>query len=155
MIAALGLPQHARILEVGCGRGVALPVLEERLRPTRLVGIDIDPALLTIAGQQNQDLGAKVEVTLGDVRALPFPDADFDLVIDFGTCYHISRAGEALREIVRVLTPGGSFVTETRLSQLLSHPIRSRLRPLPWAAAPGLRRHRRALLWERRQRCVL
>ena len=43
MIRALRLPRRQRILEIGCGRGVALPVLDERLTPIELVGLDIDP----------------------------------------------------------------------------------------------------------------
>jgi hypothetical protein len=46
-------------------------------------------------------------------------------VFDFGTCYHISEPAAALSEIERVLAPGGRFVTETRLNQLVSHPVRS------------------------------
>src|SRR5689334_6917323 len=45
LISALGLPRGGRVLEIGCGRGIALPVLAERLVPTALVGVDIDPAL--------------------------------------------------------------------------------------------------------------
>ena len=36
------------------------------------------------------------------MRVLPFPEASFDLVVDFGTCYHVSRRALALREITRV-----------------------------------------------------
>src|SRR5919107_1405525 len=42
MLHALRLPHRARVLEIGCGRGVALPVLDDRLEPAELVGIDID-----------------------------------------------------------------------------------------------------------------
>jgi len=44
LVRALGLARGERILEVGCGRGVALPVFAERLAPRELVGIDIDPS---------------------------------------------------------------------------------------------------------------
>src|SRR4051812_20124013 len=46
MLRALRLPRGGRVLEVGCGRGIALPVLSERLEPAELVGVDIDPSLI-------------------------------------------------------------------------------------------------------------
>src|SRR3954469_21506703 len=49
MLRALGVPYDARILEVGCGRGVALPAIREHRAPARLVGLDIDPELLSHA----------------------------------------------------------------------------------------------------------
>lgn len=78
---------------------------------------------------------------------MPFPDGSFDVVIDFGTCFHVSRPEAALCEIARVLDARGRFVHETRLSQLLAHPCRSTGRKLPWTAAPQLVRSRTALLW--------
>ena len=84
------------------------------------------------------------------MRGLPFPEASFDLVVDFGTCYHVSRRAQALREIARVLAVGGRFVYETRPSQLLAHPVRSWGRRLPWDAVPELVPDRHALLWASR-----
>jgi protein-L-isoaspartate O-methyltransferase len=49
MLRALGLPRRVRVLEVGCGRGVALPVLAQHLEPARLVGVDVDRSLLDVA----------------------------------------------------------------------------------------------------------
>ena len=73
----------------------------------------------------------------------------FDVVIDFGTCYHIPGAADALDEIARVLVPGGLFVHETRIAQLFAHPIRSQRTRLPWSAAPNLAVDRRGMLWAR------
>jgi SAM-dependent methyltransferase len=95
-----------------------------------------------------------VELVRADVRELPFPDQTFDVVIDFGTCSHISRPAEAMSEITRVLAPGGSFCHETPLMQLLSHPVRSGGRTLPWDQVPQLLGGRRALLWSSRRRCA-
>ena len=53
MLRALGLPRGARILEVGCGRGVALPLFAERLAPAVLVGVDVDPALVAVARRRD------------------------------------------------------------------------------------------------------
>ena len=152
MIRVLGLPMHGRVLEIGCGRGVALPVLGRLLRPSRLVGLDPDGAFLEEARLRLSDAGVAAELVPGDVRCMPFPDAAFDLIVDFGTCYHIARPETALAEITSVLAPGGLFVHETPLSQVLSHPLRSFGRRIPWRLGPSLERHRTALLWSARRR---
>jgi ubiquinone/menaquinone biosynthesis C-methylase UbiE len=144
MAWALGLAKGGRVLEVGCGRGVALPVLARLLRPQRLVGLDIDRSLLERARERTAGRVGLVELRLGDVRALPFPDASFD------TCYHVARREQALREIARVLATGGRFVHETRLSQLLSHPVRSWRRRLPLETVAELAPEKHALLWASR-----
>jgi SAM-dependent methyltransferase len=156
LIRALRLPRGGRVLEVGCGRGVALPVLAERLRPDALVGVDIDRALVEQARRRIVRTGTRAVVHVADVRDLPFDDATFDVVIDFGTCYHVSggRAGRcaALAEIARVLRVGGLFVHETPVAQHLAHPVRSFGRRLPWAQVTGLTSERRAVLWTARRR---
>ena len=139
MQRVLDLPRGRDVLEVGCGGGSGLSALRTLLAPRRLVGIDIDRAALTRVRD--------AEVHVADVRALPFADASFDLVFDFGTLWHIARAGDALREIARVLRPGGAFVHETKLNQLASHPVRSLVRRVPWAAATALRPSKSTLLW--------
>lgn len=154
MLRALDLPRGGRVLQVGCGRGIALPALARHLRPVHLVGIDIDPTLLAEAGRRVQEAGIPAEVIVADVRQLPFSDQDFDVVIDFGTCFHVARPDDALREVARTLAPRGIFATETGLNQLLSHPIRSRGRYLPWRAAPALAPRRRAGLWQSHWRCA-
>jgi ubiquinone/menaquinone biosynthesis C-methylase UbiE len=155
MIRALGLSPGGRVLEVGCGRGVALPVLARLLRPSFLVGLDIEPALLAEARARLDAEGITAEVVPGDVRRMPFRRASFDLVVDFGTCYHIARPGAALAEIARVLALGGLFVHETPVSQLLSHPVRAFGRRLPWKVFACFERRRTAVLWSARRRRVL
>ena len=152
MVRALRLPTGGRVLEVGCGRGVALPVLARLLRPARLAGLDLDPALLDEARARAEAEGIAVDLVPGDIRCIPFPDGAFDLVVDFGTCYHIARAAEALAEIARVLAPRGLFVHETPLSQLFAHPFRSFGRRMPRPFSIGFERHRAALLWAARRR---
>jgi SAM-dependent methyltransferase len=150
MAWALDLPSGGRVLEVGCGRGVALPALSRLLRPRRLVGLDVDGRLLEIARERTDGVADGIELQEGDVRALPFDDASFDLVVDFGTCYHVARRAQALAEVARVLVEGGRFVHETRLSQLLAHPVRSWGRLLPWQSVPELVGETQALLWASR-----
>jgi ubiquinone/menaquinone biosynthesis C-methylase UbiE len=150
VVRAMRLPADARILEVGCGRGIALPVFDRLCEPRRLVGLDIDGELLLEAADHLREQGTRAELCRGDVRRMPFADAAFDVVVDFGTLYHIARSPAALEEIARVLGPGGVFVYETKASQLLSHPVRSHGRRLPAAATHGLRRRRWAMLWASR-----
>lgn len=152
LIRALGLPSGGRVLEIGCGRGVALGPLARRLKPRLLVGLDVDPLLLGVARERMTREGVAASIEQADVRALPFAGASFDIVIDFGTCYHIPRPADALREIVRVLAPGGLFVSETVSSQLLSHPWRTRGRRLPWRTVPELGVVREGLLWKARRK---
>jgi ubiquinone/menaquinone biosynthesis C-methylase UbiE len=117
------------------------------------VGLDVDRGLLDQARRRLSGTRTRAELVLGDIRRLPFPDGDFDLIIDFGTCFHVARADEALREVSRALVAGGIFATETKLNQWFSHPLRSHGRFLPWSAASGLVHQRHAGLWQSRFRC--
>jgi SAM-dependent methyltransferase len=155
MIKALSIPKCLRILEVGCGRGVALSVFLERLAPAELWGVDVDPDLVRVA--RDRISAGKLDATVveGDVRSLPFPAGRFDLVIDFGTCYHVSGGRDgarlALAEIARVLVPWGRFVHETPVAQHLAHPVRSFAHTLPWRGAP-FAFERTGALWSMRRK---
>jgi ubiquinone/menaquinone biosynthesis C-methylase UbiE len=152
LVRALRVPTGGRMLEIGCGSGAALLELAIRIHPTYVAGADIDRALLDGARNRFTSAGVAADFFHVDVRSLPFADESFDLLIDFGTCYHIGRPAVALQEISRVLRPGGLFVHETPVSQLLAHPVRSFGRTLPWLTAPGLRRCRTAILWAARRK---
>lgn len=132
---------------IGCGAGVALPALHRLCETDVIVGIDVDAAALRTAAERTRALSPRIELIRADARSLPLPDASFDAVVDFGTCYHISRAQEALAEIARVLRPGGVFATETKLSQFVSHPIRSHGRRLHMRGVTELRPRRHCGLW--------
>lgn len=150
MVKIMNLPLHKRILEIGCGPGVALPPLANLCKPTRLVGIDSDADLLCQAHARLRDREIRAELYQQDVRNLAFSDAAFDIVIDFGTCYHINRRVMALKEISRILSKGGLFVCETPFNQFLSHPVRSFRKRIPWQFAPELRISRYAVMWSSR-----
>ena len=106
----LKVPRGGRVLELGCGRGVALPRLTQLLDPSLLVGLDSERELLRRAKDRCSTAGIPAMLVQGDVRAVPFEDGSFDVVIDFGTCYHVSGGEAAIGEVERVLTPGGVFV---------------------------------------------
>ena len=158
MLRALDLPRGGRILEVGCGRGIALPVLSERLTPSSLTGLDINGALIARAERRVRAFGIDATLIEGDVRDIPLESSSVDLVIDFGTCYHVSGGVEgsrlALSEIARVLRTDGLFVHETRIAQHLAHPVRSFGLSLPWTSVPVLAYDRAAVLWGVRRKCA-
>jgi ubiquinone/menaquinone biosynthesis C-methylase UbiE len=148
----LSVGRGRRVLEVGCGRGVALPVLARLCAPALLAGIDVDPTAVELARERVRRLGVSAELHVGDVREMPFDDAEFEVVIDFGTCYHIDDPGRALGEIGRVLRDDGLFVHESRLAQLVAHPIRASFRQLWRSASSTLPVERHAGFWVARRR---
>lgn len=148
LLAMLDLPRYQRVLEVGCGGGSSLTAMARGCAPSRLVGLDIDERLLALAKERLAQAGVHAELVHGDVRRLPFADASFDLVFDFGTSYHIARPREGLREIARVLRPGGRCVVESRFNQWTSHPWRAARNALPWWHAPDMGLVSRSLLWQ-------
>src|SRR3712207_347073 len=113
LIRSLRLPRGARVLEVGCGRGDALVPLAELCAPEQLTGRDVDERLLAEAREHLGRRGVRAELGRGGVRAMPFPRASFDVVVDCGTCWRVADPERALAEIDRVLAPGGRFVHET------------------------------------------
>jgi ubiquinone/menaquinone biosynthesis C-methylase UbiE len=152
LLRLLPVPFGGRMLEIGCGRGVALPSLAALCAPIRLVGVDIDPDLVEIARRHAARWRVDAELLVADARALPFPAESFDVVLDFGTCYHIDHPDIALREIARVLASGGRFIHESTLAQRIAHPFRTSGRSLPWSTSPDLKAERGALLWASRMK---
>jgi SAM-dependent methyltransferase len=122
----------SRILEVGCGSGFGLALLEKRFRPSRLVGFDLMPEQIAIA--RARDLG-HAELRVGDVCAIDDADGSYDAVFVFGILHHVPAWRDALREIGRVLRPGGvllieeleeRFVSFSDRYLMTSHPVEAR-----------------------------
>jgi ubiquinone/menaquinone biosynthesis C-methylase UbiE len=101
-------PSGSSVLDVPCGGGVAL----RGLRPgqgVRYVAVDISPAMLdrTMQVARARQVAAQVEPVLADVARLPFPDGEFDLVVSFTGLHCFPDPHQAVREMGRVLHPGG------------------------------------------------
>ena len=98
------------ILEVGPGPGHLAERLLTLLPDGRWTGLDIDRAMLDTAERRLADAGLEARSTAveGDVTALPFDDASFDLVVSSLSAHHWSDAAAGFREIRRVLRPGAT-----------------------------------------------
>ena len=94
----------AAVLDAGAGRGVQFP-FDYREHVGRMAGVDVDPAVL-----ENPCL---TDAAVADMAHLPFDDASFDLVFSKYVFEHLTRPASAMRELRRVLTPGGHLLVHT------------------------------------------
>ena len=109
----LALQPGQRVLEVGCGNGVFLSRLAQAVAPFgRVVGIDHAPAFVAEAGHKivAAGLNAIVSVQQADAYHLPFRDASFDASHCERVLMHLEDPGAVLREMARVVRPGGVVV---------------------------------------------
>ena len=97
-----------RLLEVGCGAGTDLAYLARRFQ--HVVGVDLAEAGARLAGGALHHWQVKGTTLVADGEALPFADGAFDLAYSFGVLHHTDDPAQALREIRRVLRPGGRVV---------------------------------------------
>ena len=97
------------LLDVGCGPASITADLAERVAPGRVVALDAAAGALEAARKTLRDRGLseQVEVTSGDVMALPFEDASFDVVHAHQVLQHLADPVGALAEMRRVTRPGG------------------------------------------------
>lgn len=95
-----------RVLEIGCGPGTLLRLARSQHPDIDLVGLDPDPDALDRARRR---LGIAARLDRGFADALPYPDASVDRVLSSFMWHHLEPADKpaALREIARVLRPGG------------------------------------------------
>ena len=71
---------------------------------------DISPGMVEAGAAQRRRLGFDVEGRVADAETMPYADATFDLVVGHAVLHHIPDVELALREVLRVLKPGGRFV---------------------------------------------
>ena len=99
------------ILEIGCGQGAGAKIIYDLFSPQRYVGIDLDPRMIRRAQKKVRAL-PNATFLEGDVTSLGYPNATFDLVIDFGIVHHVPNWREALAEVHRTLKIHGEFLFE-------------------------------------------
>jgi ubiquinone/menaquinone biosynthesis C-methylase UbiE len=113
-VAELALRAGDRVLDAGCGTGRALPALRDAVGPSGAVlGVDLTPAMLEAAVRAGR--GRAGSLLLADVTRLPVRSESLDAVFGSGLVAHLPEPQENLRELARVVRPGGLLA--------LFHPI--------------------------------
>jgi hypothetical protein len=112
-----------QVLDVGCGRGLMLIGAARRLITGTAVGVDIWQAEdltgnrpeAALENARREGVADRVQVRTADMRQLPFPDRTFDVVVSCAAIHNLYSAADrdkAIREIARVLKPGGRAVID-------------------------------------------
>ena len=123
----LGIDEGDRLLDVACGSGLALELA--RLRGAVCAGLDASQRLVAVARDRNP----AADIRVGDMHALPWDDATFDVVTSFRGVW--GTTADAVGEIRRVLVPGGR-VGLTVWGHLKASPGFWSMAPFSLAAAP-------------------
>ncbi|MBR6436259.1 MAG: class I SAM-dependent methyltransferase [Thermoguttaceae bacterium] len=102
-----------RILDVGCGGGAALAKLAQTFPGAYLAGCDVSPLAVQYAQKFNEQVisAGRMEIKRSGVPNLDYLDNSFDTVYSVESLYFWQDAVEGLKDILRVLSPGGTFMT--------------------------------------------
>ncbi|NJB36050.1 MULTISPECIES: bifunctional demethylmenaquinone methyltransferase/2-methoxy-6-polyprenyl-1,4-benzoquinol methylase UbiE [Flavobacteriaceae] len=111
VVAIVAQKQPNTVLDIATGTG-DLAINLTKTGATKVIGLDISPGMLSVGKQKikQKNLDNTIEMVLGDSEALPFKDDSFDAItVAFGV-RNFENLEKGLKEILRVLKPGGSFV---------------------------------------------
>jgi len=96
------------ILDAGCGSGYSSELILEEFQPGELVAFDIMPKQIELA----RNRGLNVNFFIGDATNTELPSEKFDAVFIFDILHHVPGWRKALKEVSRIIKPGGAFLIE-------------------------------------------
>ncbi len=127
ILAALELPARISVLDAGCGPGNLVPELARR--GWQVCALDASPNMLRLA-RANASGFTNVAYQAGNIEALPFADASFDVICSAGVIEYLQSCDRALSEMHRVLRPGGVLILPTTNAIAPAHWLRPVLDPI-------------------------
>lgn len=106
------VPKNGTLLDIGCGGGRTVQRLAAMAPEGRVVGLDYSATSVAVSRDTNaQEIAAgRVQIELGSVASLPYPESTFDVVTAVETHYYWPDLPANVQGILRVLKPGGTFV---------------------------------------------
>jgi SAM-dependent methyltransferase len=108
-VGRAGIRRGGMVIDVGCGTGRALAPLREAVGPRgAVIALDVTPEMLDAA--RPASAAALAAVVLADARALPLRDGCADAIFAAGLVNHLPDTEAGLRELARVIRPGGKLV---------------------------------------------
>jgi len=124
MAQALSLePPHGLVLDAGCGEGIDLA--NQAHRGVEIIGVELSEGGCRVSVERSLPFRT-ASVLQGDLCQLPFDDDWFDVIFSYGVLHHLVSPARGLRELVRVLKPGG------RITVYLYEDFRERARGWRW-----------------------
>lgn len=125
-----------RALEIGCGTGRGARIVVRKMGYQNIVAFDLEERLVRKSLRNRpRSLAERVQYFVGDAQDLPFRDAYFDAVINFGIIHHVLDWQRCIKELNRVSKSGGLFCFEeifpplyanVLLGRMLRHPTQNR-----------------------------
>jgi protein-S-isoprenylcysteine O-methyltransferase Ste14/predicted nicotinamide N-methyase len=111
LVATAGVAAGHDVLDLGCGTGTLAILTAERVPGARVVGLDVDPAILARARRKVARAGTRVMLAEGSATAPPFLPASFDRVLTTLVLHHLTtpQKRDALRAVRTLLRPGGEL----------------------------------------------
>ena len=106
------LKPGAIALEIGCGRGAGAGIVLKQFPLARLIAMDLDIGMVRKAKARLSEQRQRVSLLAGDVTFIPIKTGSLDAVFGFGVLHHVVDWRSVLREIARVLKPGGIYFFE-------------------------------------------
>jgi ubiquinone/menaquinone biosynthesis C-methylase UbiE len=127
LVDLLDVQPEDRVLEVGFGPGVAIELIAARATRGLVAGVDPSDVMVRQATKRSWQAveAGRVQLQQGTVSALPFPDSSFTKALALHSIYFWPSLEQGLRELYRVLSPGGRLAVGVRMYQ----PKAGRLNP--------------------------